>query len=564
MNFFSRPNHLVALTLPATVLAAGAALLPGATLAAPNHAPASEIQATTGTPAGELAPLVFEELESGEPPELIVQFKTQASQVQSLDGPGRPATAEDKANARAFRALEYAAVKGSALSSFSAMDLEVVKNYSQLPFSLVRVRSPQALTQILQHQEVAAVYQNQRFHPFLAESLPYIHQPEAELLDLTGEGTTVAVLDTGLDFTRSAFGNCTAPGIPDSCKVIHAQDFGGDDGQLDDHPGKHGTNVAGIVLGVAPATRIAALDVFRTASAYTSDILAAVNWAIENQSKYNIVAMNMSFGGGLFDSSCSNSVFTTAFANAREAGIVPVIAAGNNGSANQIASPACVPGAVSVGAVYDSDLGPVGYGSRCSDEFTGPDQLACFSNRASFLTLVAPGVRVKAAGITMSGTSQATPHVSGAIAALQSINAFPDDSPDETIQRLQETGIPVFDPESGQTFFRIDLEAASVDLFQAPPDSDGDGIADNQDNCTTIANPSQLDTDNDLIGNACDPDFNQNGIVDPFDFAKLKACFGSTACPDQDLNGNDIVDPFDFAQLKAMFGKPPGPSGLLN
>jgi len=60
----------------------------------------------------------------------------------------------------------------------------------------------------------------------------------------------------------------------------------------------------------------------------------------------------------------------------------------------------------------------------------------------------------------------------------------------------------------------------------------------------------------------CDPDFNNNGVVDPSDFSRLKSVFGSTTAPDQDLNGNGIVDPSDLSRLKAFLGQPPGPSGL--
>lgn len=113
----------------------------------------------------------------------------------------------------------------------------------------------------------------------------------------------------------------------------------------------------------------------------------------------------------------------------------------------------------------------------------------------------------------------------------------------------------------------IASEATTIVL----PDLDSDGILDGADNCTDVPNGpdipdagenSQLDTDNDGYGNACDPDFNGNGIVDPFDFSLLKSRFGQTGFPDQDLNGNEIVDPADFSKLKSMFGQPPGPSGL--
>lgn len=93
-------------------------------------------------------------------------------------------------------------------------------------------------------------------------------------------------------------------------------------------------------------------------------------------------------------------------------------------------------------------------------------------------------------------------------------------------------------------------------------DLDSDGVTDATDNCTLNANVSQLDTNGDGIGNRCDPDFNNNGIVDSQDGAILKATFGSNAFPDFDLNGNGIVDSNDGARLKAKFGKAPGPSGL--
>ena len=92
-------------------------------------------------------------------------------------------------------------------------------------------------------------------------------------------------------------------------------------------------------------------------------------------------------------------------------------------------------------------------------------------------------------------------------------------------------------------------------------DTDGDGFADNLDNCKLVANANQRDTDNDGYGNICDPDFNQNKIVDPLDLNSLKAQFGK-ASPNHDLNGNGIVDPMDLNILKSYWGKAPGPSGL--
>ncbi len=95
------------------------------------------------------------------------------------------------------------------------------------------------------------------------------------------------------------------------------------------------------------------------------------------------------------------------------------------------------------------------------------------------------------------------------------------------------------------------------------PDTDGDGIANSADNCTLVVNANQRDTNGDGFGNLCDPDFNNNRLVDSQDGALLKAAFGSAAFPDRDLNGNGIVDSQDGAILKSRFGQPPGPSGLV-
>ena len=140
--------------------------------------------------------------------------------------------------------------------------------------------------------------------------------------------------------------------------------------------------------------------------------------------------------GGDYTTPCSDSSsnpFVIPIESARLAGISPVAASGNNEYTDGISNPACTPGVVSVGAVYDSDLGSVSWGS-CTDAATAADEVACFSNSASFLTLPAPGVDITAAGETYSGTSQATPHVAGAIVVFRA--AFPFETLATTVARL--------------------------------------------------------------------------------------------------------------------------------
>ena len=96
----------------------------------------------------------------------------------------------------------------------------------------------------------------------------------------------------------------------------------------------------------------------------------------------------------------------------------------------------------------------------------------------------------------------------------------------------------------------------------ASADSDGDGIPDAADNCTLIANPDQRDTNGDGYGNLCDPDLNNNGIVNFADRRMMRSVF-FTDDPDADLDGNGVVGPPDLGILQDFLFLPPGPSGLV-
>jgi subtilisin family serine protease len=319
------------------------------------------------------------------------------------------------------------------------------------------VDSPEALAALEAHADVVAVVEDRAMQAFddTPVNVLQVGQPTAAAAGKLGAGTTVAVLDTGTDYKRAPF-KCTAPGAPAACPVVYAKDFAVDDRALDTGS-FHGTNVSGIVLAMAPAAKIVALDVFDGDYAYTSAILSAINWCVQNKAKYNIVAINMSLGGGLFTSPCASDSFASALAAARAAGILSAIASGNSASSTGMSSPACAPSAVSVGAVYSGNVGAFNT-SVCNDATTAADKVACFSNSASFLTVLAPGVGITAAGITMSGTSQATPHVAGAIAVLAA--AQPSSGPDAIVARLTTSKTMVTDKRNNVTKPRLDLGAA--------------------------------------------------------------------------------------------------------
>jgi hypothetical protein len=105
------------------------------------------------------------------------------------------------------------------------------------------------------------------------------------------------------------------------------------------------------------------------------------------------------------------------------------------------------------------------------------------------------------------------------------------------------------------------------------PDQDDDHIADREDNCISVANTDQRDTDDppDAIGNACDPDYNTDGEVGSLDFSALRAALGSDVNdpepnrydPDIDADGDGTIGMLEFDLLQGCYGGRPGMSGRL-
>ncbi len=343
-------------------------------------------------------------------------------------------------------------------------EVTVVDSLDELPMLLVDLVDPSSLEKLRRSPLVEAVWADEQYLHADLESSPLIGVSAAVDAGVTGLGTSVAVLDTGVDFTRAEFGACAAAG--GTCRVETAIDLAPDDGQRDSQG--HGTNVAAIVASIAPGTRIQALDVFAAnGAAWSSDIIAGINWVLANRAAKHIVAINLSLGGGFSATTCPSDVFAAPIAQARGQGVLTIVAAGNDAKATGLSSPACVPAAISVGATYDSNLGRMAWGP-CTDTTTAANQVTCFSNSANFVSLFAPGSVINAGGVAMSGTSQATPHVAGVVALLA--ERFSGDSADRRASRLL-VGTPVVrDSRNGVTRPRLSVGSAlgGCDLTVSP------------------------------------------------------------------------------------------------
>jgi subtilisin family serine protease len=241
-------------------------------------------------------------------------------------------------------------------------------------------------------------------------------------------GVGVAVLDTGIDLANTDLNavsgtNCVKPGTS-------AQDDNG-----------HGTNVAGIiaardqgsgVVGVAPGTKLYAVKVLsKTGSGTLSQILCGINWVTANASALNIRVANMSLtAAGTNDNNCGKTnkdAEHQAICSSTQAGVTYVAAAGNNSASLANYIPASYPEVLTVTAMSDTDgtFGALGKAPSC---VTGQkdDAYATYSNFAVSATdqahtLAAPGTCVVSDNLgggtsTYYGTSQAAPHVAGAVA----------------------------------------------------------------------------------------------------------------------------------------------------
>ena len=300
--------------------------------------------------------------------------------------------------------------------------------------------------------------------PSLHESVPQVGAPAAWEAGYTGTGVPVAVLDTGVDDTH-----------PDLRRRVAATKNFTDAGMRDTDG--HGTHVASIIAGtgaasggrntgVAPGANLLVGKVCGNAGCPESAILAGMEWAVNEGAK----VVNLSLGGP--DTADDDPLELAVERLTAEHGTLFVVAAGNDGSqgAETVSSPASADAALAVGAVDDDDVlaGFSGRGPRVADGALKPE-------------LVAPGVEIVAARsrfshrgergdryLQLSGTSMATPHVTGAAALLA------QQHPDWTGAQLKAALVGSAEPLDGVGVFeqgagRLDVARAVGQTVSAEP-----------------------------------------------------------------------------------------------
>lgn len=247
--------------------------------------------------------------------------------------------------------------------------------------------------------------------------------------DTTASNVHAYVIDTGIRITHQTFGG----------RATNGRDTVDNDNVAQDGNG-HGTHVAGTIggsqYGVAKGVQLVAVRVLNNqGSGTTAGVVAGIDWVTANAIKPAVA--NMSLGGG------ADVTLDNAVTNSINSGVTYAIAAGNGDALGRpldacTQSPARVPAAITVGATQQNDA------------------KASFSNIGSCLDIFAPGVGITSswntsdtATNTISGTSMATPHVTGAAALI--LAGSPSLSPQQvrdTMVNNATTGV-VGSPGSG-------------------------------------------------------------------------------------------------------------------
>jgi serine protease AprX len=258
----------------------------------------------------------------------------------------------------------------------------------------------------------------------------------------TGEGVTVAVIDTGVADVAGMHGS-----------VVHQENMSAAPDSGDQFG--HGTFVAGLVHKTAPGADIVSIKLSgANGSVDPVQVLAALQWAIENKDTYGIDVINLSFGTDS-NQSWYSSPLNFAVEKAWDQGIVVVASAGNLGGSGTVTKPADDPLVISVGAADDAATVPTDDDTTPSFTSTGPtaDGLAKPDLVASGTRVVSlrspgstadmnyPNARFGTDGFVGSGTSFAAPIVTGIVA--QMLQARPELTPNQIKYALAEAARPI-------------------------------------------------------------------------------------------------------------------------
>jgi subtilisin family serine protease len=444
--------------------------------------------------------------------------------------PGR--SGEEHGRSLTARGHAVKTAQDEALADIPDDELVVHRRFGAVPAVAAEASSEAAVRKLAAKGRVRRIDLDVGGEGDLAASVPRIGADQRYAAGNDGEGTVVAIMDTGIDtdhpdladdvLHQACFGFRPAANGGPFCANGTTRQTG--PGAAEDLSG-HGTHVSGIVTsrgvttsrGVAPGAGIVALRVmdncgFAGCFYNFSEIVAALDYIIQNNATLGVQVINLSLGtGSLFLGNCDNAAaFTQAGASAvntlRNMGVITFASAGNNNHPSAMPAPACLSNVVSVGASNNLDVA------------------APFTNGNATTDIFAPGVSIRSSRIggvgtvIASGTSMASPHAAGCAALLIETGYT---TPAAIEARLKTSAFKV--TRNGITYPRIDCspnrapsaavggpysgtEGSAIMLSGSATDADGDaltyswnfgdGSPDESGPASTHATRSHIYTDN--------------------------------------------------------------------
>lgn len=266
-----------------------------------------------------------------------------------------------------------------------------------------------------------------------------------------GAGTTVAIIDTGIDGAHASLDDLDDDNSTIDPKVIGFYDPVNNPGLTNgtevfpyDDQG-HGSHCAGTTagtgapnydhIGMAPQANLVGVKVLDAGgSGSFATVMAGMQWTVDNRYQFNIRAASMSLGGpGAIEWTSSEEDSVNRYGNEMvRAGIALFIAAGNNGVSAQIGTPGSAEDVITVGAL-DKNSAIAVYSSQ------GPTEEGRIKPNLAYVGSSVMSVAFNTGDqyTDMSGTSMATPGAAG-VAALM-LQANPDLSPFDVRNIMQET-----------------------------------------------------------------------------------------------------------------------------
>lgn len=360
------------------------------------------------------------------------------------------------------------------------------------------------------------------FDPLTSQSGPLIQLDDflaaPEFAGVDGSGFAAVVIDTGIDLDHPFFGpDNDSNGVSD--RIVFSYDFAGTNDSNASDFNDHGSNVTSIVAssdpgtpGMAPGVDIIHLKVFPDGGggASTLDIEEALQWVVANAATYNIASVNLSLGSANVGFHENELALSDEYAALETLDIVTAVASGNAffsvSSEQGVNRLAADPSVLSVGAVYDANIGSVSYGGGAVANTTAANRITPFSQRDEFLLdVMAPGAAIRGANrnggtVTMHGTSQAAPHIAGIAVLAQDLATQTLGRRlrlDEFKSLLDQSGVTVNDGDdendnvvnTGLDFARVDVLALAHAILAMSPagiegrvfdDRNGNGIDDSE------------------------------------------------------------------------------------